>query len=590
MLVAERTPEAFASALLGLLEDEDRLAAFSGARALRPCATRRAGRRPAGTTSFPRRPPRGYDRSSLRRRRAVNELLLLLSWSVALASPAAAARERPRLPPRGLASRAARPGRPRSVSRGRPSASSSRPGTPTHYVDNTHPSATDSSNPRARPARRGAPCLRAGRGLGGGGARRALNVSRTTWGAHGSAAAPCSSRAWDRRSSGGTRARSRGGSYLVVEGLVLEGAAADGAGAIKLAIRRNEIRNYPDGPTAMIRPPASPTPWSSAQPRPPLRRHPQDRGDGHLGRRSSTTAQNVWVVDNHIHHIAGDSVAWATSDRRRSPGPFVYIGRNDFHHNQENALDIKQSRDVVVSENRITGYRPPQRLDDGKALVVHDDPESVWILGNQSTTPRTASAARVQDGLYVIGNVIWDIKHEPGDEYDPRSMGGVQAIRATATPDFYAINNTVYVRRRHLLPDGAHGEIVNNIVAGLTESSHHVAVGNRASANVLRNNVFDAARASSSGRRTVRDCGDARSSFPNQVDRLHQCRPALRGRRTPRLQAGRGVARPRRRHGPSRLRQVPAALWRRHPEGPRRPNAPPGPRHRRRRVRNDPVM
>ena len=29
MLVAERTPEAFASALLGLLEDEDRLVAFS---------------------------------------------------------------------------------------------------------------------------------------------------------------------------------------------------------------------------------------------------------------------------------------------------------------------------------------------------------------------------------------------------------------------------------------------------------------------------------------------------------------------------------------------------------------------------------
>ena len=464
-------------------------------------------------------------------RRAVNKLLLLLSL-VTLASPACGGAREAEGP-------AAGPGVPSGAAWAAP-VGIPRPtfgiveqaGTPTHYVDNTHPSATDSSNPRgssSTPRATVPSSLDAGSVVevrGG-----PYNVSRTTWVAHGSAAAPVFVKGVGAPVFRGNEGQIIvGGSYLVVEGLVLDQVRLRmEPGSIKLAIRRNEVRNYPDGPSAMIA-------ATGVTDTVVIGNHVHDCGDIRsteemdiIGVVVDDGSENVWVVDNHIHHIAGDSVR--VGDNPTAPEPwtrFVYIGRNDFHHNQENALDVKQSRDIIVSENRMYGLRRPNSgSDDGTALVIHYDPERVWILGNQvydsSNGIRSTGA---KDGLYVIGNVLWDIKHEAGDEYDPRSMGGVQAIRATATPDFYAINNTVYRCDAGIsYPNGAHGEIVNNIVAGLTESSHHVAVGNRASTNVVRNNVFDASARLKFGSTTVRDCGDARSSFPNQVDRCINADP-----------------------------------------------------------------
>ncbi len=405
-------------------------------------------------------------------------------------------------------------------------------GTATHYVDNTNPAATDSGNPRGT---RGSPRATVPSSLDAGSVVEVrggpYTVSRTMWEARGSAAAPVFIKGVGSPVFTGREGQIIvGGSYLVVEGLVLDQVRLRmEPGSIKLAIRSNEIRNYPDGPSAMIG-------ATGVTDTVVIGNHVHHCGDLRsreemdiIGVVVDDGSENVWVVDNHIHDIAGDSVR--VGDNPPAPEPwtrFVYIGRNDFHHNQENALDVKQSRDIVVSQNKMHGLRrPASGSDDGTALVIHYDPERVWILANQvydsSNGIRSTGA---QDGLYVIGNVVWDIKHEPGDEYDPRSMGGVQAIRASATPDFYAINNTVYRCDAGIsYPTGTHGEIVNNIVAALNEPSHHVAVGNRASANVVRNNVFDASARVKFGSTSVRDCGDARASFPNQVDRCINADP-----------------------------------------------------------------
>ena len=66
----------------------------------------------------------------------------------------------------------------------------------------------------------------------------------------------------------------------------------------------------------------------------------------------------VWIVDNHIHHNGGDAVQIGSSRADEPWAEHVYIGRNHLHDDRENGVDIKQARDVVVSENQIHSYRP----------------------------------------------------------------------------------------------------------------------------------------------------------------------------------------------------------------------------------------
>ena len=207
-------------------------------------------------------------------------------------------------------------------------------------------------------------------------------------------------------------------------------------------------------------------------------------------------------------------------DNPPAPEPwtrYAYIARNEFHDNQENGLDVKQSRDVDrVAEQHVPlrhpGQRHGRRHGPGGALR----PERVWILYNRvHDSSNGIRCTGAQDGYYVIGNVVWNIRHEPGDPYDPNSMFGVQAIRANATPHFYAINNTIYGSDGGIsAPNGSHVEIVNNLVAGLAQPSHHVAIGSSSSANILRNNVFDATARIRFGSSTVRNCPQTRRPSP----------------------------------------------------------------------------
>jgi hypothetical protein len=66
---------------------------------------------------------------------------------------------------------------------------------------------------------------------------------------------------------------------------------------------------------------------------------------------------DVWIVDNRIHHNSGDAIQFCHGC---TLGPArVYIGRNDLHDDEENAIDLKEFiGPVVISQNRMHGYVP----------------------------------------------------------------------------------------------------------------------------------------------------------------------------------------------------------------------------------------
>ena len=104
----------------------------------------------------------------------------------------------------------------------------------------------------------------------------------------------------------------------------------------------------------------------------------------------------------------------------------------------------------------------------------------------------------------------------------------MQAIRAYNTPSFFALNNTVFGSDAGIsYPSGSQGEIVNNLVAGLVQPSHHVAIGSSAAGNILKNNVFDATARIRFGSSTVRNCAQTQAAFPAQVQACINADPRL---------------------------------------------------------------
>lgn len=77
----------------------------------------------------------------------------------------------------------------------------------------------------------------------------------------------------------------------------------------------------------------------------------------------------LWILNAHVHHMSGDSVQ--VGDASRGSGHNVYIGGGYFHDNRENAVDVKDSTNIVISGITMSGF-PGTNSDPGSAIVVHD--------------------------------------------------------------------------------------------------------------------------------------------------------------------------------------------------------------------------
>jgi hypothetical protein len=196
------------------------------------------------------------------------------------------------------------------------------------------------------------------------------------------------------------------------------------------------------------------------------------------GIKFSTGSSRIWIVDNRMHHNGGDAVQMGGSPSEPWPS-HLYIGRNDFHEDRENAVDIKQARDVILSQNQAWGYHAVSS-SDGTAFVIHDDPDRVWVLFNDIHSAVNGVRNNGSSVSYIVGNVIRGMHHDPRqsdyDPADPWSTGA--AVISWRTGDLHVVNNTIYdVDTGISYPDKAgRVHLANNIVARLTQPTSHVVV------------------------------------------------------------------------------------------------------------------
>jgi hypothetical protein len=116
-----------------------------------------------------------------------------------------------------------------------------------------------------------------------------------------------------------------------------------------------------------------------------------------------TYSSNVWVLDSEIYDVSGDSIQ--CGDASRGSCSNVYIGGGFMHDNRENGVDIKDSRNVVVSGVRMSGFRSTAS-SPGEAVIVHDDSFNAKIYDNIISDSIIGIVSSGASGHIIDGNTI----------------------------------------------------------------------------------------------------------------------------------------------------------------------------------------
>ena len=234
---------------------------------------------------------------------------------------------------------------------------------------------------------------------------------------------------------------------------------------------------------------------------------PYNQGTDVHGIAVMDNALRTWIVDNEIYENDGDAIqvnacgGQCCSNNEWSR--YTYIGRNIVHGDRENAIDLKDSEHVIISQNTIYGYT------DDVQRVFGDDPNPRWECGSDGTAILGGNeggrltwiiyneiydgerAIRVDDECvhstnYIVGNVIHDMNASAIITWDHHHL--------------YMINNTFYDCNEGFLAygtsttDEASYSFVNNIFAGMTsydiEVEYATGVEAMLDATPFNNNIF----------------------------------------------------------------------------------------------------
>ena len=360
----------------------------------------------------------------------------------------------------------------------------------THYVDRAHRGATDSNNPFGTPnrPRRTVPVGPLPPGsvveIHGGG------YGDQVFHGEGTAGRPVFFRgpSFDVKAEFRNQIAIRG-QYLIVENIYLQGhhvqikvRATDTGAPHHVGIRRCEIagdgRFDTDGGQAIsIRGNSAHKTHNIVIYDNHIHHHGDSRANTSQDRHGiavTSYTSDIWILNNDIHHSQGDSVQIRGGTQGDGTNNHlvrrIYVGRNVLHEDRENAVDIKQCSDVIISQNEMYGYM--RNTGDGDAVTIHYGPSRVWLLFNRIHNCRRGIADSNSKGLYIIGNVFYDIES--------------WAVNLWGKYAKHVINNTIYRCGGGIAYEfsGYPCHMINNIIADMTAAGRHVFVEKPASCHV----------------------------------------------------------------------------------------------------------
>jgi len=203
----------------------------------------------------------------------------------------------------------------------------------------------------------------------------------------------------------------------------------------------------------------------------------------------SSYCNHIWILDNNIHHMGGDSIQINGSVASTK---YIYIGGNTFHDDRENAVDIKKASHVIISQNEAYGYESCSSAS-GDAFCVHYDPCNIYWLFN---TIHDSNYGIISSGCtkqYIIGNLIYDI-HGGLTGHTPESphRSGI-GIRWYNTGNTYVANNILYNCSTGIGADilSYPTTIACNVFCNINGDGYHLSIqGKGLSSSKVINSIF----------------------------------------------------------------------------------------------------
>lgn len=114
-------------------------------------------------------------------------------------------------------------------------------------------------------------------------------------------------------------------------------------------------------------------------------------------------SSHVWVIDAEIYDVSGDSIQ--CGDTSRGSCSNVYISGGYMHDNRENAIDVKDSSNVVISGVRMAGFRPTAS-SSGNAVILHDHAVDAKVFDNMISDVPLGIVSSGLSGHTIEGNTV----------------------------------------------------------------------------------------------------------------------------------------------------------------------------------------
>ncbi len=189
--------------------------------------------------------------------------------------------------------------------------------------------------------------------------------------------------------------------------------------------------------------------------------------------------KNVWIVNNTIYNNGEDGIQ--ILDRSQYAGiagsqaDRIFIGKNVFHHDIENAIDAKGSTNVIISENEMYGYDAIVGASNGDAIRINDEgyQKNIWILFNKIHDGKLGIGAYgAEDPPYIIGNILYNLE---------------AAIPWGGTGD--VIGNVIYNCESGIEAGSGNKTIANNIIVNTKANNTYTTLPISGGTEV-KNNLF----------------------------------------------------------------------------------------------------
>lgn len=174
----------------------------------------------------------------------------------------------------------------------------------------------------------------------------------------------------------------------------------------------------------------------------------EDIHGGVIGAHSS----HVWVMDSTFTRNSGDGIQInAGSRENQSTLHHIYVARNVAHHNKQTGFHTKQATDVIFSQNTVYDQWPIGRSPSawGGGLGYQYGPERVWFIFNHihhcayGISGGSTSGLGNGQSVYVVGNLIHDIRHHPSYPYNPNTSWSNAAVSPVGNPSKTVVHNTM---------------------------------------------------------------------------------------------------------------------------------------------------